>query len=755
MKLIFTTLLFLFLLSINSFATNYYVDADSGNDNNNGTSSATPWKSYVPLNNQQFNAGDSIFFKSNVEIRGMFEPSGNGISNNPIYIGKYGGNEKAILNAGGKIAAISLNSLQGYEITALEIQNHGGEATGETSDHTRFGIRLQNYSNGIKEYFNFHDLYIHNVYPLTTTPDESNDPAYKGYGIQITTGSNNDTYIKDVFIDNVEIYNIGYRGIVSGRWSNPNEGFTHNQNFNITNCYIHNLGGSGIVPFNVKGLKVENNRIDRSGDTSDPRMIGRGSGIWMVRCIDVLIQYNQFLSSRGKKDSCGAHIDIGNENTIIQYNYSYDNEGGFAEIMGGNRNSIYRYNVSVNDGWRIKNNATGYAEGIIFWLSGYMGNGLPQQGSVNTKVYNNTIYIGEGITSRFLLQYGTENVFKNNLLHIDGELIYDKRRDVTVDFDYNIYSGNQPFIENFNAGSHSKVNVPSGIINPGGIVDTDYLINETSEAIASGFMIDDGLTTDYFNFDLSSSSRTIGAHEWSETVTETTIIITPLTTTFTYSGEVQQPLFQVTDEDGNALNNVGLSLQIEDDLSPIDVGEYSYTVTSNNPLYIGETSGSFTILKAPYELQFEIEQAVEYSGQSIPFEYLLDETIALEEVKIEYNGSEEVPVDVGVYEVIITIIDARYSGTFTGEFEIYEVENPTSIDKVFKDVLLLPNPTTGEFSLAIQESFQYCLYNLEGKRIEEGTKEEAFFDLSNHKKGIYFLIIKTKNAIKRKKVILK
>ena len=37
---------------------------------------------------------------------------------------------------------------------------------------------------------------------------------------------------------------------------------------------------------------------------------------------------------------------------MFQYNYSYNNEGGFAEVLGDNINCGYRYNISVNDGYR-------------------------------------------------------------------------------------------------------------------------------------------------------------------------------------------------------------------------------------------------------------------------------------------------------------------------------------------------------------------------------------------------------------------
>ena len=78
----------------------------------------------------------------------------------------------------------------------------------------------------------------------------------------------------------------------------------------------------------------------------------RGSGLWPFDCQDVVIQENRFLNAHGPGDSYGAHIDYGNENVVLQYNFSYHNEGGFVEILGDNIRCGYRYNISVNDGYR-------------------------------------------------------------------------------------------------------------------------------------------------------------------------------------------------------------------------------------------------------------------------------------------------------------------------------------------------------------------------------------------------------------------
>ena len=173
---------------------------------------------------------------------------------------------------------------------------------------------------------------------------------------------------------------------------------------------------------------------------------GRGSGFWSVRCKDGVLQNNEFSHARGAADSCGAHIDIENDNVIVQYNVSYDNAGGFAEFMGANTNCIYRYNVSINDGFRVKwsNGATlqsnpemytssgqkNTQNGKIIWFSDFTGfDGQTKVGAKNNKVYNNTIYIGQDtngddITSLIRFENDTDlNEVKNNIFYVESERI--------------------------------------------------------------------------------------------------------------------------------------------------------------------------------------------------------------------------------------------------------------------------------------------------------------------------------------------
>ncbi|MBB6462331.1 right-handed parallel beta-helix repeat-containing protein [Flammeovirga kamogawensis] len=527
---IITVALLCLLTTISGFASDYYVDAINGNDSNNGISENTAWKTLDKVNALTLKAGDALYFKAGVEIYGTLKPKGSGNSENPIIIGKYGGEAYAKINGEGYTSVITLSNVQGYILKDLELVNDQGAALEDNALTERVGVTLSNSTDGIKYFFKFSNLKMHDIYPNNPTGDEANDPAYKGYGFKITTYGNKETYIDGVTIENCEIYDIGYRGIIGGRWSTVAPEYAMNKNIVIRNNHIHNIGGAGIVPMHMENLLVEDNIVDHPGDTSDPRMIGRGSGIWPLRCKNVLIQRNQFLSARGKQDSCGAHIDIGNEDITIQYNYSYDNEGGFVEVLGGNKNSIYRYNISVNDGWR-----TGNHLGAIFWVGGYMGNNLDPEGSVNTQVYNNTIYVGEGITTYILLQYGTENMFKNNIVHIhkNANLIYrnysyeNTFEKVDVDFDHNIFykedANGNPTTTPIDKDAKSVIAMPYGdndafidplIKMPGSTAADDYKLDYFSPAKSAGEVIENAGAYDYWQSLLPKDiNPTIGGQE--------------------------------------------------------------------------------------------------------------------------------------------------------------------------------------------------------------------------------------------------
>ncbi|MFK7936650.1 MAG: right-handed parallel beta-helix repeat-containing protein, partial [Saprospiraceae bacterium] len=100
MKIILTA--FLVSMSCILSATDYYVSSSTGNDNNDGLSAATAWRSVgrVNLVMNIFQAGDQILFKRGDSFNGPLEIDADGTAGNPIIFGAYDSGDKPEIGAG-------------------------------------------------------------------------------------------------------------------------------------------------------------------------------------------------------------------------------------------------------------------------------------------------------------------------------------------------------------------------------------------------------------------------------------------------------------------------------------------------------------------------------------------------------------------------------------------------------------------------------------------------------------------------------
>ena len=117
-------------------------------------------------------------------------------------------------------------------------------------------------------------------------------------------------------------------------------------------------------------------------------------GIWTWDSNRVVIQYNESHHNRtgSPKDGGGFDLDGGVQNSIVQYNYSHNNDGAgylLAQFEGAKpfHNNIIRYNLSKNDG---RKNSYG---GIHLWSTG------SNDGIRDTAIYQNTISTSKSDTS--------------------------------------------------------------------------------------------------------------------------------------------------------------------------------------------------------------------------------------------------------------------------------------------------------------------------------------------------------------------
>ena len=345
--------------------TTYYVDDVDGNDANAGTSPATAWRSLGQLNATTFQPGDAIRFKAGGVWSGQLHPKGSGAEGSPIRIDKYGDGPKPILNGGGVDATIYFNNQEYWEVRNLEITNYAAEAG------QRRGIHVTGVSNGwsnpekVFRHFVFEYLDIHSV-----KGSVAQDYAHNG-GIVVWDPSWN-YIVSDVIIRNNKIYSLDSVGIyLNGATSQ------HSSNLQVTNNVIYDIAADGAILLNTTNGLIENNVVY---DTHK-RASGYHVPLWTWGTRNAVIQYNEVFNTHPGGDAMAYDSDYNSDGTIIQYNYSHRNAGGFSLVVNDgtnsnnfNTNTIIRYNISQNDYHSVFN---------------FVG---PTE---HTLVYNNTVYIPE------------------------------------------------------------------------------------------------------------------------------------------------------------------------------------------------------------------------------------------------------------------------------------------------------------------------------------------------------------------------
>jgi len=454
----------------------------------------------------------------------MFWLKGSGDSSHPIVVDTYGGLDKASINGDGYQSCILLFNNEFISINNLDIFNEnshldslgnikllagfsGASNTWGSGKNVRFGIKIVATSKSLTG-FSFNNLKIHDIYPSPVLSQN----IHKGYGIKIESQSDTLSFlynrISDLKIYNCDISKTGHYGIWVKSLGLNGIDSVKNSNINILECNFEDTGGSGFVPNKSKNILVQNSSFNHSGSSIDPRMWKRGSGLWTFDCKDVIVQHNYFMNAHGPQDSYGAHIDYGNENVVFQYNYSYNNEGGFAEILGDNINCGYRYNISVNDGYRLDpNNSSWDKKGKIFWISNFCGSG-PRCPNVGSFIYNNTIFVNDSLNPEiyFWPNIGDVHLYNNliyvgsygnkiptllqntsNILNISHNIFYDSSRlDLDSDLMNNAIFENPQLVNSFNQGvnnplfykiQNSSIAIGNGKLISGSNDSTNYLNN--------------------------------------------------------------------------------------------------------------------------------------------------------------------------------------------------------------------------------------------------------------------------------------
>ncbi|MDQ2732720.1 MAG: right-handed parallel beta-helix repeat-containing protein, partial [Armatimonadota bacterium] len=324
----------------------YFVDSVNGADANDGKSEKQPWRSLTHVNEGEFGPGDQILLKAGSHWQDSLAPAGSGIEGSPVRLTRYRAGPKPALDAGEKyLATLYLSNVEYWEVSDLDIANRG-----KVRQPGLTGVQVSAYDYGVAHHIQLKNLDIHDV-----TGSLVKD-AGGGNGINCSNGGSKvKSRFDGLLIEGCHLQRTDRNGItMNGNWSRAD--WYPSLHVVIRGNRLEDIGGDGIVPIGCDGALIERNTLHGGRMRCDDY----AAGIWPWSCDNTTIQFNEVSGMKGDKDGEGYDSDWNCRNTLFQYNYSHNNDGGFMLICNdgsskppwnaGNTGTVIRYNISQNDG---------------------------------------------------------------------------------------------------------------------------------------------------------------------------------------------------------------------------------------------------------------------------------------------------------------------------------------------------------------------------------------------------------------------
>lgn len=490
-------LLFFCFASLAQGTTYYVTSGSSGDDNNDGLSPSTPWKTMAKVDSMTFVAGDQILFRAGKVFSGQFELHGSGTAGNPIVIGSYAsGNKPSLQATNSDKEAIRLKSNEYVRIENIEIMNDNN------GNDINYGIRV---------YFTTDSGAVSGLEFVNITFLKIRGKIEECYGIyaENQTDNNGTTYWDGVLIEDCTFDTVNGAGCKWKDKSGTNNDIDRVHWYPTLNFVFRNNYGTNIQKYlcswsGCQGALVEYNLGDEVGTI-------HGNGLWPYSSDDSVLQYNDMRHTRTTgADGHAYDLDYNCQRTIVQYNFGADCKGGALCLTcnseGANNfndGAICRYNIFTDCGW-IGNSSS---RDQIF-LNGRI---------TDAKIYNNTFYIPSGRTSNIVNVNnwgGTwpDNIkIRNNIFHVDGTGNYRNFTKAT-----NMTCTDNVFYGNVSAKGTDYITSDPLLVAPGQTEfdAAKYKIRTGSPCIDAGYTLTGHSSVDYFGNTVPVGSLPdIGAHE--------------------------------------------------------------------------------------------------------------------------------------------------------------------------------------------------------------------------------------------------
>lgn len=452
----------------------------------------------------EFKPGTVILFNMNGEFEGQFAPRGSGTEERPIRVTGYDAEtgkvfwenmlKKPVIHGRGLVnAPFYLFNNQFWEINNLEITNSNG-STDDQGDLR--GIHVVAKDVGTMKHVVIRYCYVHDVNGKVGGKQRGGI-HFNVYGDSIKTK------FDDVLIESNVVKDVGGVGIANqSSWPGiKSPDYYPWTNLVIRNNHVERTGRNGIiVRYSINPL-VEYNTLAFNSRYST------GHSVFNFNTIGCVVQFNEAYGNTSSNpddiDHGGFDADYNSQGTIIQYNYSHDNNW-FCGIMrrGVNTDITIRYNISQNE------------------LLGAYLYGFPQETGVeDVKVYNNVHFFGKGKGNRIFVKAGkfrtpTQTTFQNNIFYFSEPAEWGFEPDSTCSFSHNIFYNVPPRGEN--AVTADPLFVKPGIV--GSNVDmrnreifSGYRLQTNSPALRAGATIRHHAGFDFLGNPINGNIPDIGA----------------------------------------------------------------------------------------------------------------------------------------------------------------------------------------------------------------------------------------------------
>jgi parallel beta-helix repeat protein len=390
-----------------SVGTKFYVDCSK--KTNGVGSNAKPWNSVTAVRNHgSFRPGDQILLKRGTTCKGQLAPFGSGTATARIVLGAYGSGAKPTVAGGGTVnntGAVQLINQRYWTIENLHVTNKTKSANPKTY---RSGVLLRNDNGGRLKGLTVQHVAVDSV---RSNPGNGNTRMYGGISVQ-TFGT-----VKSGFdglqILNNTVKNVSRTGIISSNTQYPR---SYDTNVRIAGNHLASIRGDGIVLMGAQHSRIDHNVVVGAADLGTCAHCGRmggpstaSAGIWPAATRWVRIDHNEVSKSHNAGgDGEGFDIDRSARNTVLEYNYAHDNQGG-GVLLTGATDSVIRFNILENNG-----------QGALTFYG--------KAPSKNTSFYNNTIYISKSSKAKVVRTFGaikgSKVSFKNNLIYSYGTGVY-------------------------------------------------------------------------------------------------------------------------------------------------------------------------------------------------------------------------------------------------------------------------------------------------------------------------------------------